>query len=241
MKLIGVNIALCAALFSVQVEARDVEVKTTKEKAFSSVSYGGEQIEVQRIQDASHVIEDSFAKTSRPCPPFCVNPISIAENIETVAELEVIDFMETDYAVGEGAIIDTRISTWYQRGTIPGSINLPFTVFEKPADNPELVEILESLGARERDRVGAIQRGIESLGFFDGDMKTEQWDFTQAKQLLVWCNGPWCDQAPRAIHALVKMGYPPEKLKYYRGGMQMWQSLGLTTALPEENNKVASK
>jgi hypothetical protein len=37
------------------------------------------------------------------------------------------------------------------------------------------------------------------------------------------------------------MGYPAEKLYYYRGGMQMWQSLGLTTVLPNESSEYASK
>ena len=32
-------------------------------------------------------------------------------------------------------------------------------------------------------------------------------------------------------------GYPPDKLRYYRGGMQMWQVLGLTTVIP--NNATA--
>ena len=240
MKLIGISVALCVALFSLQVEARDVEVKITKQKPYSSVLHGTEQVKRQRIQDTGHVIDGSFAKTSRPCPPFCVNPMSIAEGVETVAELEVIEFMETAHYRGYGTIIDVRTPSWHNRGTIPGSINIPFTVFEKPADDPELAEVLESLGVRERDEVGAIQSAIESLGFFDGDSKTDQWDFTGANNLVLWCNGPWCGQSPRAIKALVKLGYPEDKLKYYRGGMQMWQSLGLTTALPAQTNKVAA-
>ena len=170
-----------------------------------------------------------------------MNPISIAEDVETVAELEVIEFMETDYTNGDGVIIDVRTIEWFQRSTIPGSISIPVAVFEKSAENPELIEVMESLGAHERDRIGAIQRIVESLGLFDGDMKTDQWDFTQAKALLIWCNGPWCNQSPRAIHALVEMGYPAKKLKYYRGGMQMWQSLGLTTVIPVDSNKFASR
>ena len=241
MKLIGIGLGLCAVLLSFQVEAENVEVKITEEKAYASVLHGAEQIKILRIQNTSHVIDDSFAKTSRPCPPFCVNPILIAEDVETVAELELIEFMETDYTNGDGAIIDVRTIEWFQRGTIPGSISIPAAVFEKSADNPELIEVMESLGAHERDRVGAIQRGIESLGLFGGDMKTDQWDFTEAKELLIWCNGPWCNQSPRAIHALVEMGYPAKKLKYYRGGMQMWQSLGLTTVTPVDRNKVASR
>ena len=27
-------------------------------------------------------------------------------------------------------------------------------------------------------------------------------------------------------------GYPGDKIKYYRGGMQMWQLWGLTTVVP---------
>lgn len=240
MKLIGIPVALCVALFSFQVGARGIEVKITEKKAYTSVLHGTQLVKVQRIQDTSHVIDGSFAKTSRPCPPFCVNPISIAEGVETVAELEVIKFMEVEHYRGDGAIIDVRTPSWHRRGTIPGSTNIPFTFFEKPADDPEIAEILESLGARERAEVGAIQSAIEALGFFDGDLKTDQWDFSNAKDLLLWCNGPWCEQSPRAIKALIQLGYPAEKLKYYRGGMQMWKSLGLTTVLPVKNSDVAS-
>jgi len=45
---------------------------------------------------------------------------------------------------------------------------------------------------------------------------------------MLWCNGPWCGQSPHAIRGLLDLGYPAEKLYYYRGGMQAWQSLGLT-------------
>ena len=55
----------------------------------------------------------------------------------------------------------------------------------------------------------------------------------EAKDLVLWCNGPACGQSPRAIHGLIEVGYPPQKLFYYRGGMQLWQLFGLTTALPE--------
>ena len=58
------------------------------------------------------------------------------------------------------------------------------------------------------------------------------WDFDNATTLALFCNGPWCDQSPRAIRNLVDAGYPPEKLKYYRGGMQMWLLLGLTVTTP---------
>ncbi len=130
-----------------------------------------------------------------------------------------------------GVLIDARTPSWHKKGTIPGSINVPFTVFEKDIGDVELAEVFESLGAVERDDVNPVLLMVE---------KTEQWDFTNAKELLLWCNGPWCGQSTRAIRALINAGYPTEKLYYYRGGMQMWQSLGLTTVMPKEET-VASK
>ena len=235
------SVLICAALLTMQVMASSLEVKITQDKPYTVVNHGEELIKVQRIQDTSHTIDGSFAKTSRPCPPFCVNPLNIGEGVATVAELEVIKFMETVLQRGDGIIIDSRTPSWHEKGTIPGSINIPFTVFEKPADDSELVEVLERLGAREREDVNVVMRSLEKVGMFSGNQKTDSWDFSEAKQLLLWCNGPWCGQSPRAIRALLSMGYPAEKLYYYRGGMQMWQSLGLTTVLPTDISSYASK
>ena len=44
----------------------------------------------------------------------------------------------------------------------------------------------------------------------------------KAKTLLLFCNGSWCSQSPNAIMSLVNLGYPLEKLLWYRGGMQDW-------------------
>ena len=235
------SIILATAIaVSFSAHAKDVSVKITKDKTYSTVHAGGELIKISRIQDTSHVIDGSFAKTSRPCPPFCINPLSIDDRVDTVAELEVIKFMETVMYRGDGVLIDARTPSWHKKGTIPGSINIPFTTFEKDAGDVELAEVLESLGAVERDGVNPVLHMVESFGFMGGDQKTEQWDFSDAKELLLWCNGPWCGQSPRAIRGLLAVGYPAEKLHYYRGGMQMWQSLGLTTVLPKDTS-VASK
>ncbi len=235
----GIILATAVSV-SFSAYAKDVSVKITKDKSYSTVHAEGELIKISRIQDTSHVIDGSFSKTSRPCPPFCINPLSLDDRVETVAELEVIKFMETVMYRDDGVLIDARTPSWYKKGTIPGSINIPFTVFEKDAEDVELAEVLESLGARERDEVNPVIRMVESVGLMDGDQKTERWDFSKAKELLLWCNGPWCGQSPRAIRGLLAVGYPAEKLYYYRGGMQMWQSLGLTTILPKDTS-VASK
>ena len=231
------SIILTAAVaVSFSAQAKDVAVKITKDKSYTTVHDGKELIKISRIQDTSHVIEGSFLKTSRPCPPFCINPISLDKRVTTVAELEVIKFMETSMYRGDGVLIDARTPAWHKKGTIPGSINIPFTAFEKDPNSIELAEVFENLGAVERDEVNPALRMLEGFGLFGGSQKTDKWDFSNAKELLLWCNGPWCGQSPRAIRALLNAGYPAEKLYYYRGGMQMWQSLGLTTIMPKDTN-----
>ena len=45
----------------------------------------------------------------------------------------------------------------------------------------------------------------------------------------MFCNGIWCAQSKRAIKELLSMGYPKEKLLWYRGGLQDWKIVGFTT------------
>ena len=54
-------------------------------------------------------------------------------------------------------------------------------------------------------------------------------NFSKAKTLVMFCNGMWCGQSPNNILNLLKLGYPSHKIKWYRGGMQDWEILGLTT------------
>jgi rhodanese-related sulfurtransferase len=235
------SVLMCCLVTSIPSLAANLDVKIAEDKPYTLVNHGEDLVKVQRIQDTSNTLEGAFTKTSRPCPPFCVNPLNVEEGVATVAELEVVKFMEESMNNGNGVMIDVRTPNRYQKGTIPGSVNIPFTVFEKSADDPDLVEALERLGVKQRDEVNVVMRSLEKVGLFDGDEKTDRWDFSEASQLLLWCNGPRCGQSPRAIHALVALGYPAEKLYYYRGGMQMWQSLGLSTVLPSDMSSYASK
>ena len=82
---------------------------------------------------------------------------------------------------------------------------------------------------------------MAKFGWFGADQKTEKWDFSNARQVVFWCNGPWCGQSPRAIKGLLELGFPAEKIAYYRGGMQMWKVLGLTIVVPESAEAVALK
>lgn len=64
-------------------------------------------------------------------------------------------------------------------------------------------------------------------------MGVNGWDFSQAKSLVLWCNGPWCGQSPTAIKGLIGQGYPANKIRYYRGGMQLWRVFGLPVVSPD--------
>ncbi|MGF1642013.1 MAG: rhodanese-like domain-containing protein [Thiotrichales bacterium] len=194
--------------------------------------HNGQVVRVERVQDEEHAITGSFAKTSRKCPPFCIQPNDAAPGVRTVSEVEVFDFLEGPVVSGKGVLVDARLPSWFEKGTIPGSVNMPFTVFESSPSDPALVDTLYKLGVRRRGEVNVVVRSIEKLGLLNGHLKSDDWDFTQAKEIVLWCNGPWCNQSPRAIHALMKLGYPAERLHYYRGGMQLWQLLGLTTIIP---------
>jgi rhodanese-related sulfurtransferase len=236
---------LASAGFLLNTNAVALDVKLTDYLAYLEVDHNGEQVRIQRVQDTSNVLQDGFAKTSRKCPPFCIQPMKVAAGVSTVGEAEIFRFMERELADGNGMIVDARTASWYQKGTIPGSVNIPFTEFVGDEDAAETVSALETLGGVQRGDVSWVTRSFEklmaTLGLFGSGQKTDSWDFSDAKQVVFWCNGPWCGQSPRAINGLLSHGYPPEKVYYYRGGMQMWKVLGLTVVMPESPEAVAMK
>ena len=224
-------LTICLSVWILNVHALDV--KLTPDREFVEVIHKNKLIKIQRIQDQDHKLEGGFAKTSRKCPPFCIQPMDAGENVKTIGQIEIFDFMENELLDGEGLIIDARTPAWWKRGTIPGSVNIPFNVFSQDVDDPQLIDMMKVLGARRRGDVGGFSRAMEEFGLMGGKQKNDEWDFTSAKKLILWCNGMWCGQSPRAIQGLLELGYPAEKILYYRGGMQVWQSLGLTVIVPD--------
>ncbi len=202
---------ILSAFIAVHAEEQNSTVNITADVPSVTVDHRGTEIKIQRIQDVENKLVDDFSKTSRPCPPFCIHPMQAAEGVQTYGEIELLNFLQNEVASGKGLLIDARMPKWYETETIPASINIPFVVFTHPSAKRE--HILELLGG--------VKKG------------SGEYDFTNAKYLCLFCNGPWCDQSPRAIHGLIKSGYPAEKLAYYRGGMQAWKSFGLTTVLPK--------
>jgi len=175
---------------------------------YVKVEANGKTYKIERTQDRDAYLTNTFALTSRPSPPFFIEPFSINNEVETYGELEVLDFL----AKKKGLFIDARLENWYAKSAIPTAVNIPFKLFLSESKKRE--QILKDLG-------GAYNK--------DGS-----WNFANAKTILLYCNGAWCGQSPTAIKALMDIGYPAKKMKYYRGGMQAWQLLGLTTIVPKE-------
>lgn len=100
-------------------------------------------------------------------------------------------------------VVDMRERKWRLKATIPGSISIPFN---------EVTERMDELGCTK---------------------KPSGWECADALNVVAFCNGPACPQSPTAIRAMVQHGFPPARIHYYRGGMQDWLVLGLTSiAIP---------
>ncbi len=188
-------------------------VGITAELPYVDVIHDGKPFRIQRDQDNDAEIDLNYAFTSRPCPPYCVQPMQLAPGVETIGELELLGYLKrTARRDGDALVIDSRDADWPARsGIIPGAIHLPWTKLHPVHSDPQRVaEILE------------LQFGAVRIG--------PMWNFENAKTLVFYCNGAWCGQSPTNIKQLLAAGYPAQKIKWYRGGMQAWKSLGLPTA-----------
>jgi len=198
-------ISLAIILSSSYSFAQDYKIKIQKDLPYVDIDVLGQPVRISRIQDLKHKLTNSYAKTSRPCPPFCVVPFQPIEGIETYGEIELLNFLKNEVSNNNGVLVDARLPKWYKEGTIPGAINLPFPILNPDTSNQYLEQVLPVLGAVKKDG---------------------KWDFSNAQKLVVFGNGPWSQQGVRAMEHLVKIGYPKDKIKFYRGGMQYWQILG---------------
>ncbi|MCW9059851.1 MAG: rhodanese-like domain-containing protein [Gammaproteobacteria bacterium] len=215
--------------------AEDLPVRITEDIVYVDLMTGDKTVRIQRIQDEENVIDGGFAKTSRKCPPFCIHPMSVAPGVETIGEVELLEFLQKEVQAGNGLVIDARTPSWYQKGTIPGSVNIPFTEFAEDPQSVAVIDLMKRLGVVSGPAKDSWKDKLASWAWSVGLASPDGliWDFSDAKKLVLWCNGPWCDQSPRAIKSLLALGYPAEKIYYYRGGMQLWQIFGLTVVVPE--------
>ena len=170
----------------------------------------GKKVEIVRIQDTAHKLTDDFAKTSRECPPYCIQPTKIHKDIKNVAELEVLSFIENYVNKHRGILVDTRLKSWFELESIPSAINIPY-VGVQGFSKKSMKKLFVLLGKKE--------------------MPDGSWNFSDAKKMLIFDNGIWCAQAQYFVDALLKYNYPTDKIIYYRAGLQGWKLLGLTTVV----------
>lgn len=162
----------------------------------------------------------AHAKVPKECKSTYVHttgkllPMQIHEDIDTYGELEILAFIKHMQKDDSMLLIDGRKQSWFDYRTIPGAINIPFHhLKEKDAFEFEFEHALKILG------VNINEAEDESINF----------DFSEAKTIAVFCNGPWCTQSVAMITALIEIGYPEDKMKWYRGGMQTWLAAGMTS------------
>lgn len=167
-----------------------------------TVSHDGEAVEVMRNQNPENRISELYSTTFRGMPQ-AMNPFAPHE-VETLGEREFTRYMMDAQSDESIMIVDTRTEGWHYRLTIPGSVNYPFTLMKEQSDMED------------------------ALDDFGVEVSDSGYNFDNARTLVMFCNGYWCGQTPTMGRALLKAGYPEDKLKYYRGGMQAWTSLGLT-------------
>lgn len=181
------------------------------------VVHNGNKVEITRTHDKDAVIPKEYLKTGRGCPPFCIQPMQIAAGVETVGELELLGYLKRSVDDRSVMVVDSRTPEWISRGTIPGSVNIPWNKINVDVQGSfEIESEAESL-----DDLLVNKLGVRIIN--------GQRDFRNAKTLVLFCNGSWCPQSGVNIKTLIRIGYPAYKLKWYRAGMQSWVSLGLTT------------
>jgi rhodanese-related sulfurtransferase len=130
-----------------------------------------------------------------------------AEGVTPVGELEVLAALQDP----DTLVIDGRITSEFEAGTIPGAISMPYNEAEA--------------------RLGELGCEIDFDGWIcEGDLP----------QVVLFCNGPWCGQSPTAARNMIAAGFPAENISYYRGGMQNWNMLGLTV-VPGDSTVIASQ
>lgn len=219
-KIILGSVVVATALFSADLQNSGVEVtlengkkatikREAKPKECDSVAFDPKDIFGGVTQAAPSVNEN--CKRSFVTYFGKIAPIKAAPNIDTYGELEVLEFIEKSKTDKNLLLIDSRTENWYNHQTIATAVNVPYIYTKKSQYPDEFQDALETFGVVEKDG---------------------KYDFKNAKTLLMFCNAIWCGQSPEAMKELMAIGYPQEKMKWYRGGMQSWLSVGLSTIKP---------
>ena len=142
--------------------------------------------------------------SEKECPPYCISPMGI-EGIKTLGELETLEFIKSLKKNRGRILVDVRSALEYKRSTIPSAVNIPYTMLALKSKYRD--EILKLLGVKRLQK---------------------NYYFKRVHKLLIFDNGILDNRAMKIIDSLIQIGYPKNKLLYYRGGVESWRRLGLT-------------
>ena len=195
--------ALACTMMAISTASAAKLLPVTADAVFT---FNGQEFTISRASTIDPTTITALSQTSATCPSPCLSPMVVALNVPTLGELYVIDFLSNQVESGEGLLIDARLPTDRALGFIPASVNIPATALAPT--NPYRDEILMALGAKE----------------FQGPF-----NFTDAMSLVIFDAGPVTQDATCLITDLLAAGYPAEKIGYYRGGMLVWSTSGLST------------
>lgn len=103
------------------------QTKHAKEVTIPTFTLNGTEIKQDRTRPKLEAFKNPAA---RKCPPFCVEP----DTLPGATTIQVEDFqkMAADINAKKILIVDMRTPDWYQKGTIPGALSLPFSDLTGP-------------------------------------------------------------------------------------------------------------
>ena len=192
------------ALAGLWVSASALAAQEYLTEARASFIFNGERVKISRGDtDIARYVTRFAAKGDCGAP--CIAPMQVAQGVRTLDETQVLEFLVEEVAGNKGLMVDARMPEDRSQGYIPGTVSLPHATLAP--DNTFSKDILRALGAREFQGV---------------------FNFADARQLLIYDNGPSTNDAGNLIGHLLVHGYPAEKIRYYRGGMQVWAVLGFS-------------
>ncbi len=173
---------------------KKIELKITETLSSISIIYENQILRIKRTpKNQEHT-----------CPPFCIQPMNI-KGVSTVGELEVLDFIKELKGKEAKLLIDIRNSKEFKQHTIPGAINIPYSMLKQ--------------NSKYQDQVLTLLGGKKLEG---------KWIFKFVPSLLIFGASNENDRASKAIKTLLKLSYPKKKIYYYRAGVEGWNHLQLT-------------
>ena len=200
MRVIALLLVYVVSIYAGQFD----KVKITPEMSYIYVYHKGKAVKVHRIQNTKNKLTGEYASTYRPNQD--IQPINMHKDIQTIGEVELLHFMKNRVNKKKGLLVDLRPKKAYKKESIPSAVNIPSKIKNNKA---KVEKILKVLGAKR---------------LADGSLDTKR-----VMDVAFYCNGLWCDKSSEFIKTFLELGYPADKILYYRGGIQMWKILGFTT------------